>query len=63
MDLGEVTGVQLQEDNKSATVEYTVVYKNVTPFAKLMKRDLSQTETQRARLDYFDTGWKLDSQR
>lgn len=63
MDLGEVTGVQLQEDNKSATVEYTVVYKNVTPFAKLMKRDLSQTETQRARLDHFDTGWKLDSQR
>ncbi len=63
MDLGEVTGVQLQEDNKSATVEYTVVYKNVTPFAKLMKRDFSQTETQRARLDYFDTGWKLDSQR
>jgi len=63
MDLGEVTGVQLQEDNKSATVEYTVVYKNVTPFAKLMKRDLSKTETQRARLDYFDTGWKLDSQR
>lgn len=63
MDLGEITGVQLQEDNKSATVEYTVIYKNVTPFAKLMKRDLSKTETQRARLDHFDTGWKLDSQR
>ena len=32
MDLGEVTGVQLQEDNKSATVEYTVVYKKRNTF-------------------------------
>ena len=63
MDLGEVTGVQLQEDNKSATVEYTVVYKKITPFAKLIKRDLSEKETQRAGLSYFDTGWKLDKQR
>jgi hypothetical protein len=63
MDLGEVTGVQLQDDNKNATVEYTVVYKNMTPFAKLMKRDLSKKETQRADLTYFDTGWKFDKQR
>lgn len=61
-DLGEITGMQLQEDKKSATVEYTVVYKNITPFAKLMKRDLSEKETQRATLSYFDTGWKLDKQ-
>jgi len=63
MDLGEVTGVQLQEDNKSATVEYTVAYKNITPFAKLMKRDLSEKTTERARISHFDTGWKLDRQR
>lgn len=63
VDLEEITGIQLQEDKKSATVEYTVVYKNITPFAKLMKRDLSEKETQRADLSYFDTGWKLDKQR
>ncbi len=63
MDLGEITGIQLQEDEKRATVEYTVVYKNITPFAKLMKRDMSEKETQRATLSYFDTGWKLDKQR
>ncbi|HNP24871.1 MAG TPA: hypothetical protein PKK99_08470 [Bacteroidia bacterium] len=63
MDLAEVTGIQLQEDNKSATVEYTVAYKNVTPFAKLMKRDLSEKKTERASLSHFDTGWKLDKQR
>ena len=63
VDLGEITGIQLQGDNKSATVEYTVVYKNITPFAKLMKRDLSEKETERASLSYFDSGWKMDSKR
>lgn len=63
MDLVEVTGIQFQEDNKSATVEYTVAYKNITPFAKLLKRDLYAKETQVANLSYFDTGWKLDKQR
>ena len=62
MDLAEVTGIQLQDDKKSATVEYTLSYKNITPFAKLMKRDLSEKKTQRASLSYFDTGWKLDQQ-
>lgn len=62
MDLAEVTGIQLQDDKKSATVEYTVSYKNITPFAKLMKRDLSEKKTQRANMSYFDTGWKLDQQ-
>jgi hypothetical protein len=60
MDLAEVTGIQLREDNKSATVEYTVAYKNITPFAKLMKRDLSEKKTERTSLSLFDTGWKLN---
>lgn len=60
IDLAEVTGIQLQESNKSATIEYTVAYKNITPFAKLMKRDLSEKKTERASLSHFDTGWKLD---
>ena len=62
MDLAEVTGIQLQNDNKIATVEYTVTYKNITPFAKLMKRDLSEKKTERTNLSYFDTGWKVDKQ-
>jgi hypothetical protein len=60
MDLGEITGIQMNDDKKGATVEYTVVYKNITPFAKLMQRDISKTETQRASLSLFDTGWKVD---
>lgn len=60
MDLAEVTGIKIQEDNKSATVEYMVAYKNITPFAKLMQRDLSEKKTERTNLSYFDSGWKLD---
>lgn len=60
MDLADVSGIQLQEENKSATVEYAIAYKNITPFAKLVKRDLSQKKTERANLSHFDTGWKLD---
>ena len=63
VDLEEITGIQLLEDKKSATVEYTIAYKNITSFAKLMKRDLSKKETRRADLSYFDTGWKLDKLR
>lgn len=33
MDLGEVTGIQVQDNNKSAIVAYTVIYKNISPFA------------------------------
>lgn len=63
MDLGEVTGIQMQDDGKRAIVEYTIVYKNITPFAKLIHRDLTKPETRRARLALFDSGWKLDKHR
>lgn len=43
-------GIQLQKENKSAVVEYTIVYKNITPFAKLIERDLSNKKTQRVNL-------------
>lgn len=63
MDMGEVTGIQMQDVKKSAVVEYTVVYKNITPFSKLIKRDLSEKQTQRATLSSFGSGWKMDMQR
>ncbi len=59
-DLDEITGIQIQEDNKKAIVEYTVVYKNVNPFSKLVDVDFSKPDTKRATLLLFDTGWKLE---
>jgi hypothetical protein len=63
MDLGEITNIQENDDKLSAVVEYTVVYKYITPFAKLIQRDLSKPDTQRADLYFFDSGWKLKKQR
>lgn len=60
MDLEEISGIQMEDDSKSATVEYTVIYKKLTPFAKLIQRDLSKPETKRASLSLFDSGWKLN---
>ena len=59
-DLDEITGIQIQEDNKKAIVEYTVVYKNVNPFSKLVDVDFSKPDTKRATLLLFDTGWKFE---
>lgn len=59
-DLKEITGIQLQEDGKRAIVEYTVMYKNLNPFSKLVDFDFSKPDTKRATLSLFDTGWKLE---
>lgn len=63
VDLGEITGIQLMEEQKYANVEYIVAYTNISPFAKLINRDLSEKKTSQATLSYFDTGWKYDKNR
>ncbi|HET7115479.1 MAG TPA: hypothetical protein VFI29_03270 [Hanamia sp.] len=60
IDLGEVTGISQLDDKKSADVEYTIVYKNVTPFSRLIERDLSKSQIKRVNLSLFDSGWKLN---
>jgi len=62
-DLGEVTGIKILENEKSATVEYTLVRKDITHFAKLSDKDMSHPDTLRAELSLYDTGWKLDKKR
>lgn len=59
-DLGEITGIQVLENEKSATVEYTIIHNNVTPFSKLIQKDLSIPQTKHANLLLYDSGWKLD---
>jgi len=60
VDLKEITGIQLQEDGKRAIVEYTVMYKNINPFSKLVDFDFSKPDAKRATMSLFDTGWKLE---
>lgn len=59
VDLKEIAGIQLLEDGKKAVVEYSVVYKNINTFSKLVDFDFSKPDTKRATLLLSDTGWKL----
>ena len=60
-EFGEITGIVAGgKDNKAAMVEYTVVNKNITPFSKMIKRDLTKPEKHKAYFVKYDTGWKLD---
>lgn len=58
-EFGEVTGIKLSGDGKSAIVEYTTNLKNVTPFASIMPRKITKTTTaNKAKFALYDDGWR-----
>ncbi|HEY0054298.1 MAG TPA: hypothetical protein VGB63_02985 [Pedobacter sp.] len=59
-ELVEVTGILLDASGKTATVEYTTSFKNVTPFAKLMKTDYTKTANHQATFSQYDDGWRWE---
>lgn len=56
----EITGIKTSNDGKSAVVEYTTAYKNITPFANLVNRDLSKKQTHKAYFSLYDDGWRYE---
>lgn len=63
VDLGEVTGISIENGGKTAIVNYTVQYRNISPFSKLVKRDLSNPESQQDIFVLYDSGWKLEKRK
>jgi hypothetical protein len=59
-DLIEITGIKLENDGKSAVVEYSTGYKNITPFATLVRTDLTKPTTRTAYFALYDDGWRLE---
>lgn len=55
----EITdGTMMQTDNdKTASMEYTVVYKNLTPFAKLLNTDSGVPKKRKVYFVLSDAGW------
>ncbi|MDD2307844.1 MAG: hypothetical protein PHP53_24285 [Prolixibacteraceae bacterium] len=47
------------EDKNIVWVEYTSVYKNITPFSVLMKRDLNEQVRHKVQFSLTDNGWIL----
>lgn len=59
--LGEVTGVKMLNENKSAVVEYTIKYINITPFVELYPGKFTQIDTVKAYFSLFDDGWRIEN--
>lgn len=59
--LGEVTGVKMLNENKSAVVEYTIKYINITPFVELYPGMFTQIDTVKAYFSLFDDGWRIEN--
>lgn len=60
IDFAEVTVLKLESQLNLARVDYTIVYKNITPFAALIKKDLTKPEFRSAILRKHATaGWVL----
>lgn len=60
IEFAEVTLMKLETQFNFARVEYTLVYKNITPFAALIKKDLTRPELRHAILTKHNTGWVLE---
>lgn len=56
--IDQVTGVQMLEGENRAVVEYNITFKNVSPFAKLSKKDLKNNEARKVDFILYDDGWR-----
>lgn len=62
-ELTEVIGVTNNEADKSAVVEYTTVYKNVTPFAAVYLKNMNAPKSHKVYLSLHGTDWKVEKKK
>lgn len=58
ISLKEVTGMQLNEDNSKATVEYVLNRNNITPFGEVLYIQPGE-EKHTANFAKYDDGWRI----
>jgi hypothetical protein len=58
-DLNDINISQDNENKDIVWVEYTAVYKNITPFSVLMKRNLNEQVSHKVQFSLTDSGWIL----
>lgn len=49
------------ENNNTVWVEYSTVYKNITPFSVLMKKGLNEPAKRKVKLSLSENGWVLEN--
>jgi hypothetical protein len=57
-DINEITGIQEMQDQKTASVEYTISNKNITPFGSVFS-DKNKVRQKSAIFSLYDDGWRL----
>lgn len=57
-DINEITGIQEMKDQKTATVEYTISNKNITPFGSVFS-DKNKVRQKSAYFSLYDDGWRI----
>lgn len=57
--LQEVTGIQVKDGGKQATVEFKTAFENITPFSVLSKSELDKEKTKKANFVLYDDGWRI----
>ncbi len=58
----EVEGLNISQDGENRNivwVDYTSIYKNITPFSVLMKRNLNEQVRHKVQFSFTDNGWVL----
>lgn len=57
----EVTGIQMEDGDNRAVVEYRTTFTDVTPFSKLSKLDLEEENVRRVGFVLYDDGWRVEN--
>lgn len=60
-EFGEIKGIQHSGDGKTAIVKYTKVYRNISPFSKMVKGDFTKPKEATAYFALYDNGWQLET--
>lgn len=63
VELKEVTSVTNNESDKCAVVEYMTVYKNITPFAALVVKDVTAPKAHKVYLSLHGNDWKVEKKK
>ncbi|PWG78479.1 hypothetical protein [Pararcticibacter amylolyticus] len=58
-DISSITDIRLSDNKKEATVEYTTVFKNITPFSSACMDDLKKEKKHEAGFVLESGKWKL----
>lgn len=58
-DLDKIINIKHDVESNSIEIEYTTVYKNITPFASLTTMQSKEKQTQKAHFKFSDSNWQL----